>query len=272
MRKKDVIKSHIRLFLRFLALLLPYRNKWLMILLLSGLGALLSLVNPYLTKLVIDKAIVNKDLNLFIMLALIGIAVFCLNGLISGLRNFLDRHIKIKASLDLNIKVFRKLQSLSFGYFTDKSTGEHLYGISYDIERIIDFIAATPPQAIALFFRLLLVLGIVFYLNWRMAVLSLILTPFLYFPIYYFSRRMKKVWEILIEDYQRIFKALTEVFSHIQLIKILGKETQSIRHYFRLLIGNARIRIENTTLEVFSGFTSQSLSRVLVGLIAFYGG
>ena len=266
------MKAQLNLFFRFLKLLLPYRRKWVLILILSGLGTLLGLVNPYLTKLVIDKGIGNKDLRTFIILVFIGAGVFILNGAVGGFRQFLDRYIRTKVNFDLNKKVFTHLQSLSFSYFTDKSTGGHLYRVSYDIDRVTDFITTTPPQAITLPPKLLLILGIMFYLNWRMAVFSLILAPFLYLPTYYFTRKMRKVWKALIENSEGIFKSLQESFSHIQLVKAFGREKACIRDYLKRLITNIRLRIKNIRLEIFSGFTSSAVNRGIIGLIAFYGG
>ena len=265
-------KTQLKLFFRFLRLLLPYRKRWLLILTLSGLGTLLGLINPYLTKLVIDKGFANKDLKTFVILVSIGAGVFILNGAVGGLKQFLDRYIRHKVNFDLNKKVFKHLQNLSFSYFADKSSGEHLYRISYDIDRVTDFITTAPPETITLFPKLLLTLGIVFYLNWKMALFSLILTPFLYLPTYYFTRRMRKVWEALIENSEDIFKSLQEVFSRIQLVKVFGKEAASVRAYLKRLIANIRIRIKNIRLEIFSGFAASAMNRVILGAIAFYGG
>jgi ATP-binding cassette, subfamily B, bacterial len=266
------MKTQLKLFLRFLKVILPYRKRWSGILILSGLGTLFGLINPYLTKLVIDKGIGNKDLRVFIILVLLGGSVFILNGLVEGWKEFLDRYINTKVNFDLSRKVFKHIEGLSFSYFQNKSTGEHLYKIGYDIERVADFITTTPPQAVAIFPKLIFILAIVFYLNREMAVFSLILAPFLYLPTYYFTRRMRKVWQALIENSENIFKNLQETFSHIQLLKVFGKETQSIRHYLKMLITNIRIRMKNIKLEIFSRFASSAVSRIIIGLMTFYGG
>jgi len=269
---KKIDKTQFKLFLRFLKLLLPYRKIWFLVLTLSSLGALLSLVNPYLTKLVIDKGFGNKDLRIFLILALIGGGIFVLNGLFGGLRQLLDRYIKIKVNFDLNKIIFKHLHHLSFAYFTDKSSAEHLYKVNYDIERATEFITTIPPQSVSIFPRLLFILGIVFYLNWRMAVISLILAPFLYLPNYYFVKRVRSAWKILIENYEAMFKKLSENFSHIQVIKSFGKETQSTINYLRMLIINIRIKMQNIKLEISSSLTSQLFNKAIVGLLAFYGG
>lgn len=265
-------RTRFNLFIRFLKFLLPYRSKWLAILALNGLGALLGLVNPYLTKLVVDKAIWNKDLRTFIILALIGGGVFVLSGVVNGIKDFLDRYIKFKVRFEMHKKVFKHMQNFSLSWFQDKSTGEHLYRVEYDIDTVANFITTTLPQAISVFPRLLCILAIVFYLNWKMAVFSLCLAPFLYLPPYYFSRRMRKIWENLIKNSEDIFKYLEETFSHLQLVKVFAKETTTTRNYLKKLIRNIRIQMGNIKLEILSGFTAGVASKVIMGLISFYGG
>ncbi len=268
--KKFLIE--FKLFLRFARYLLPYWKKEAVIIGLSGIGVLLGLVNPYLTKLVIDRAFGDRDLRVFIILALIGGGIFVLNGLLSGFDSYLNRQITVKVNFGLNKRVFRHLEKLDLDYFRNRSTGGHIYRINYDIERVTGFITTTLPQAVTIFPKLLFVLGIVFYLNWKMALFSLVLAPFLYLPNYYYTRRMRRVWEALIENSENIFKSLQEALSHMQLVKVFGKETQNIRRYLKLLISNIRISMKNIKLEIFSGFASSAVNRSIIGLIAFYGG
>jgi len=265
-------EAQLRLFLKFTRYLLPYWKKEVAVLALSGITVLLGLVNPYLTKLVIDRAFGNKDLKVFIILALIGGTVFVLNGLLSGLQNYLDRQIKIKANFDLNKKVFKHLEKLDLSYFQNKSTGEHLYRSNYDIDRAADFITTTPPQIITTFPKLLFILIIVLRLNWQMAVFSLCLAPLLYLPPYYFTKRTRKIWEELIRNSEIIFKQLNEFFSHMQLVKAFDKETIEVRDYLRRRIANIRISLRNVKLEIVSSFAGSAVNKVVIGLITFYGG
>jgi len=264
-------KTQLELFFRFLKFIFPYRWRWAAILILSGINSLLSLVNPYLAKLVIDKAIGNKDIRLFIILALIGGSVFLLDAFIGVIKQWLERYIKVKVGFDLNRKVYKELQYLSFAWFQDKSTGENLYKISYDIERIRDFITTIPPQAASVFPQLILTLVIIFRLDWRMSVLALCLAPFLQLPYYYFSRKMRVVWQTLIENSQDVFKGLQEILSHIQLVKVFGLETHSVRKYLKGLIAGIRIEIKNLRIEITNTLAGQLASKIIIGLITCYG-
>ena len=121
----------------------------------------LGLVNPYLSKLIIDKAYGNRDLKLFIILAAIGGIIFVLNGIISGLSDYLNRYINLRLGFDLNRRIFKKLQGLSYGFFQESSTGQHLYKISYDITQVSHFISDLLPKTILLLARSLFILAII---------------------------------------------------------------------------------------------------------------
>lgn len=265
-------KTQFKLLLKYLKYLHPYRKKLLITLFLGGSSVLLGLVNPYLSKLVVDRAIINKDLKTFVILGLIGSSIFILNGLISALMSFLRKGINLKVGFDLNKKVFTQLQQFPLAFFKEKATGEHMFRISYDIERVVDCIVSVPDDLINIFPRVFFILAIILYLDWQMALFSLILAPILYLPIYFLTQRMRKILERLLNNCQNIYKYLEEVFSHIYLVKAFGKEKTQTRDYLKILMENIRIRLKNVRLEIFSTFAGGGFERVIIGLITLFGG
>lgn len=79
----------------------------------------LGLLNPYLTKLIIDKAYGNKDLKLFLILAVIGGSIFIFNGLINSLSGYLSQRINRSVHLDMTKDLFKHLQSLPLSFFSN---------------------------------------------------------------------------------------------------------------------------------------------------------
>ena len=257
---------------KFYRYLLPFWKRELVILFLGFISMALSLVNPFLAKLIIDKAYGNKDLKLFILLFALGGVVFVLSGLFNSFSNYLNRYIKLRLSFDLNRRIFKKLQNLSYAFFQNSSTGEHLYKISYDVEQASRFIADVFPQAIVLIPKSLFILLIIFYINFKIALLALALTPFLYVVPYYFNRRLRRVFKAWVENSQGIFEKLQEVLSRIQLVKAFGAERKEISGYVRSLVKNIRFNLENTKLEVWCLVVNSLADRVILGLILLYGG
>jgi ATP-binding cassette subfamily B protein len=219
-----------------------------------------------------DKALLNKELRVFINLVLIAGTIFILSGLISALENFFRTIIRLKVNFDLNKRLFYQLQNLPLNFLKDASTGEHMFKINYDIEKVVDFIVSVPEEAINIFPRLFLIVAIVFYLDWHIALFSLLLISALYLPIHHFTQRLRKVLNEFLSHSQNVFKYLEEVFSHIYLIKAFGKEIRETKTYLKFLIANMKIRLRNLRLEAFSNFIEGSLSRIITGLITIFAG
>jgi ATP-binding cassette subfamily B protein len=252
--------------------LLPFWKREAFILFLNIITMYLGLVNPYLTKLVIDKAYGNKDLKLFITLIIIGGILFILNNFLSALISYLKITIRTKIKFNLTVKVFSKLQSLPLKYFQDSSSSQNLYRFNYDIETVSSLIADVLPQIIQLLFRTVTVIIIIFFLNWKMALCSVILMPFLYYITAYFNKKMKKKWEESIEISQKVFTLLHDILTHIHLIKAFGKERDERRKYIKILIENIRFTLNLQKYQSVVSNIQSIISKVFLGLILAYGG
>jgi len=265
-------KENLRLFLKFSRFLLPYWKQELAVIILGEAAVVFALVNPYLSKLLIDKGLLNKDLNLFIVIGLGMGALFILNGLISAFVQYVSQYVESKVDIDIRKSVFEHLNKLSFDFFQSRSSGENIYKISYDIDRITAFITSAISEITTILPRTLFTFAIIFYLDRQMAVLALCLAPFLYFFPYYFSKKMRILYNELFKSIQGIFERLAEVFSHIQLVKAFGKWDSEFKNYIERLLVNIRLSLKTAKLAALSGFSSSVMSRLIAGLIFFYGG
>jgi ABC-type bacteriocin/lantibiotic exporter with double-glycine peptidase domain len=242
------------------------------VILLGFITLPLSLLNPYITKLLIDKAYIQKDLQLFFILALIGGVIFIFNTLVLRLNNYLSERMQQNVHFDMSKDLFRHLENLPLSFFNNTSSGEHIYMLSNDISSFSRFICGVLPQVVNLLPRILLTIAIVFYLNWRLALLSLLLVPIGYLPSLFFARWLKQATLSLIDKSQNVYKRLSESFSHIKLVKALGKErleTQKLEESLRLKVDS---ELKNIRLLNISEIYNVVLSKAIYGLIAFYGG
>jgi ATP-binding cassette, subfamily B, bacterial len=260
------------MYVRFIELLLPYRLMWLTILFLSVLGSFLSLIIPYLTKTIVDTSLVKKDFGSFLIYAVIAGVVFLVGESINWLRYWLEQNIKIKVTFDLNKKVFQHLASLSYAWFQDKKTGEHIFTIHYDIDTVANLITANLPQVISIIPRALLTMTIVFYLDWKMALCALLLGPFLFLPGYFYNRVLEKLSLNMVESSEKVLVVLEQVFSHILLVKVWGTEKRSTRSFLRSLIANVRNSLRYLKPEITNGIAVQIITKAVTGLIALFGG
>ncbi len=185
--------------LRVIQYLRPYRALAFLTLFSAALITLIDLLPPWLIKLTIDNVI--KENNLSLLKWIIGGLAFAylLKNLLTLLRIRLNNHLEQKVIYDIRDHVYRSLQRLSLSYFENRSTGEIMSRVNNDVnnvERI--FIDGIESMTIALF-TLAGITTVLFYLNWRLALLALIPIPLLVLSALKFTKKIHHLYSIIRE-------------------------------------------------------------------------
>lgn len=257
---------------RFNKYLYKYWKLQATVIIIGFIAMPLGLLNPYLTKLIIDKAYVNKDLKLFLILAAIGGAIFIFNGILHSISSYLSRRISSSVHFDITKDLFKHLQSLPLSFFNDKATGEHIFRVSNDVGMVNNFVCHTIPEIIILFPRALFLSFIVFYLDWRLALFSLLLIPVSYIHLHFFVKWLREMTHKMIEKTQGIFIELCDLFRNINLIKVFGREDYEIKRFEESLLKRIALELKMERLTNISSFLSSMSDRIISGCIALYGG
>lgn len=243
------------------------------VIILLGLVTLpFSLLNPYLTKLVLDSAYKNKDLKLFLILAIISGSIFIFNSLMNSLSGYILKYVNRKVNYDITKDLFKHLHGLSLVFFSNRSTGEHIYKVNDDVNLISSFVCDIIPRALELFPRFLFIIVISFYLNWELTLFAMLLIPINFIYSYFFGKWTQGVMRQLIEESQNVFIRLHEAFSHIWLVKALGKEDYEMNRFNSALSKMADLEVKSAKISNTSDFLDNVLNKIVVGLIALYGG
>lgn len=259
-------------YFKYYRLLVPLRKIEALVLSLNIVTAGLGLVNPYLTKLLIDNAYADRSIKMFVFLIAAGAGAFLFNGLIESVSNYLNNYVRFKVNFNLGLEVFKKLQKLPYGFFQNSSTGENLYKLNYDVEQVSRFTTDTLSQAVLLLPKTLFIFLIIIYLDWRMSLLALVLAPLAFIGPYFFTEASKRALKGWIELSQSIFKQLQESLSHIHLIKAYGRQAHHRNLFAESSIKKLRLSLKKAKIDSGQALSASLANRVIVGLITIYGG
>jgi ATP-binding cassette subfamily B protein len=258
--------------LRLIRYPVKYRKLFLVQIILTLFSLPLSLLNPFLTKLIVDKAYAHKDLGLFFALVLFSGGILVFNSLLNTFSNYLLQKIKSLVNFDMTMDIFRHIQGLPVGFFNRSSAGEHIYKITGDVRSVAELICEILPQAVELFLRLLLITAIIFYLDLKIGLFLVLLAPLAYLHLRFFGKWLKANFQRSVEKSESIFVSLHEVFSHINVIKAFGKEKQEAQRLQANLAKATELDLKNQRLLAISSFSNFLMNNLFSGLIVLYGG
>ena len=195
--------------LRVLSYLKPFRMLAVVTFVCAGLATALELVPPYLVKIVIDDVIQSKrpEMLPWVLGALLG--SYVLRNLMSSMRVRFNNLLEQKAVHALRMQVFGALQRLSLSYFENRSTGEIMTRVTSDTEHVERIFVDGLEGLLTASLTLVGITIMMFFLNWKLALLSLLPIPILIVCAAWFTRRVHGY-------YAEIRKSVADLNAYLQ--------------------------------------------------------
>jgi ATP-binding cassette subfamily B protein len=205
-------------------------------------------------------------------LAAVSAVVFIVRGLVQFGQDALMAKAALAIALDLRIRVYTHLQSLSLSYFETSQTGDLTYRLTEDIDRIGEVINKVFHQFIPCILQLVVVLGYMVYLNWQLTLASLVVAPLMAgligafgHQLLIFSRRSQS----RVSDLSAL---LTEVFSGIRLVQAFSAEDFEIARFTQEAERNRQAKYSAERLKAIQFPVVGFLEAMSVLLLFLLGG
>ena len=229
-----------------------------------------AILPPYFTKILIDEVYPNKDHDLLHLLLILTLAATLFSRTISTLTGYFVSNLNMRLSLETGFKFYRHIGSLSFGFFDKRETGE-IMSRSQDAQSsvggMVDFINTTFMS----FTTLIIFPPIIIYMNWRLAILSLIVLPFdsviSWFIARYTARKTQETAEL---DADAAAKRL-EFVGGIRTIQSLNIEDFMFSRFKNITLNSANQKLRMHAWQNAAGLTLAILHAFGVLIYSWYG-
>ncbi len=238
----------------------PYTPGIILAVILFFAVTLINLVPPILNRTMVDDYIKNTSGNVeikgFIAVLLSLLALSILTRVVSMLRSLLMNSIGTKVIIKLRQTVFNKIQMLSVAGINRMTAGELIQRVTQDSNVIKDFITGEFAEMIEQVLTFAGVVFMMFYYDWKLALLILLPAPFVMLFWRLFSRRIHRLYHRQWQTNASSRSILQDIFSGIRVVKSYGSEEQEIKKYDAATTDEKNIQIRN---EVFFGRISPFL-------------
>lgn len=173
-----------------------FQNYWLLfslILVLSLSGSVLNLAPPLVMKEIIDKAIPGGHKRELVLLVCAMVGLPLVGGVLSLIQNQLNNRVGQGVMRDLRRSLYRNLQRQSISFFTRTRAGEVVQRLTGDVSAVQSIITTLIITTVTQIITILTTLTILFTLDWKLALLSLVTLPILIYPVRTVSRLRKRL-------------------------------------------------------------------------------
>ncbi len=251
----------------------PQRRAIMQVLGLSLLASMLVLMQPWLTKTLIDDGLIARDYSALVQVALAMIGVGLFSTLLSGLNRYLHTRLSARILFSLRMDVYRHLQKLSPAFFARRRLGDILSRLDGDVAQIQRFAVDSLFSAVSSVIGLMGALALMLMLSWQLSLIVALLIPLEVLWLRWMRRKLEVQTRTLRERSADLSSFLVETLPAMKFIQSVGQEPKEARrldglnsHYLSDLL---RLQITEFFTQAVPG-TLTSLSRAGAFLIGGY--
>ena len=238
----------------------------------SALVAALSGAYAWLVKPVLDEIFINKNETLLLVLPLALFTVSVLKSAFSYGQNYLMNYVGNQVITDIRQELFGKLVRLPVQYHDANTSGRLVSRVINDVTLMANAIAGVLKDVFQQGLTFLAMLGVIFYQNWKLGGMSIIVIPLAVVTMTRMGKRLRALGKSGQEQMGDMASTLQETLSGIRMVKAYGREEAEAERFKES--NKAFLSTTMKAIQVSSLGSShiEVIGVVGVAVIIWYGG
>ena len=240
---------------------------------LSVCASALVLVQPWLTKLLIDDGLLARDFPMLVLIAGLMIVAGLLGTALSGINRYLHTRLSGRMLFALRDDLYRHLQTLSPSFYGQRRIGDLMSRLDGDVAEIQRFAVDSLFSAVSSVIGLVVAVAMLLTLSWKLSLLALVLIPLDVLWLRWMRRKVERDVRQLRERSADMSSFMVETLPVMKFIQSAGQQQREARRLESLGQGYMsqllRLQVTEFFTQAVPG-TLTSLSRACAFLIGGY--
>ncbi|MGD2029302.1 MAG: ABC transporter ATP-binding protein [Desulfobacterales bacterium] len=227
---------------------------------------------PFLIKPVVDDIFINKDAGMLKLIPLAVITIYLVLGFAMYWQEYLMNYVGQNIIRRLRNRLYDRIQDLPLSFFHREKTGVLISRVTNDVNIIKNMVSSAVTGSLKDFFTVVGLIFVIFYRDWKMALIALVVLPFAFFPIVMLGRKVRKVTTRTQEAMGGLTSTLHETFAGNKIIKAFGMEGHEKERFFRKTLKLFKFELKTVRLKALSSPLMEFLGGMGVAMVIWYGG
>ncbi len=257
---------------RLFSYLKPYWKMMIFALVLTLATNILISLQPYFTKVAVDDFIVPKNTEGIWLFALAFFGLFLFRFVFSYLQEILLNVVGQKVMFDLRTQIFTKLQELQVSYYDRHPVGRIITRLTSDVDSLNELFTSGVIEGLGDMVVIFAILGAMFWLDWQLAIVSLLTVPLLIVATNWFRKRARIGFDKVRTRMAKINAFLQEHISGAQTVQLFNAEQKSRDRFHEINDDYRKANIE--TIYYYSVFYPmvELIGTTGIAVIIWFGG
>jgi subfamily B ATP-binding cassette protein MsbA len=226
----------------------------------------------YLIKPVIDDIFVNRDTTGLVLLPLFVVAVFLIKALGSYGQEYFMNYVGEDIIRRLRNQLYDRIQDLPLAFFQKERTGTLMSRITNDVNILKAMVSSAVTGSLRDASTIIGLTAVIFYQNWRMAIIAFIVLPAAFWPVFFLGRKVRRVSTGCQQAMAEMNAFLHETFSGNKIVKAFGMEQHEKQRFFDKTSRLFSLEIKGVIVRALSSPIMEFFGGLGIAFVIWYGG
>lgn len=257
---------------QFIEIIKPYKKPLILSVICMIGFSLFTSIAAYLIKPVMDDVFFNRDINRLFVIPVLILIVFFIKGVFQWGSEYFLQVAGLSIVADLRARLFSHLTFMPVSFFDKQAGGELLSRITNDVQEIQEAVSRAVTGVIRDVFTIVGLTCVIFYQNWRLAIIAMCVLPIAFCPLFIFGKLLRKFAHKSQQSMAKLASTIHETFRGIRIVKAFCRENHELEKFTRQ---NKEFLSYARRLALIDSMASplmESIGSIGIAAIVGYGG
>ncbi len=272
--KKIRIKGDIidfKVIKRLFTYVRPYRATFFLLIFLTLLLGVLAPLRPLIIGITIDRFIAPGNYSGLVKMIIVLIVILAVQGIVQFYHTYLSGWIGQYIIRDIRIRLYQHLLNLKLKFFDRTPIGVLVTRNISDVETLAEVFSNGLASLAGEMLQLVFILAVMFWLNWKLMLISLSTLPLLIIATYIFKEKIKVAFDQVRNAVARLNAFVQEHITGMSVVQIFNHEKQSYRQFMEINRGHRQAHIRSVLYYSVYFPASEVIQALGIGLVVWFG-
>ncbi|MBA3785575.1 MAG: ABC transporter ATP-binding protein, partial [Acidobacteria bacterium] len=261
-----------RVVKRLMSYLKPYWKLAAIALVLTFLTNILISLQPFFTKMAVDDYITPKNVDGLWLFAFAFFGLFLFRFIFSYIQEILLNNVGQKVMFDIRTQIYTKLQRQEVAYYDKYPVGRIITRITSDVDALNELFTSGVIDVLGDLVIIFAIVGMMFYLDWKLALISLITIPLLFAATNWFRKQARSGFDKVRTRNAKLNAFLQEYISGAQTVQLFNAERKAQNRFAEINDDYRNANIETIYYYAIFYPLVDFIGAIGIALVLWFGG
>jgi ATP-binding cassette subfamily B multidrug efflux pump len=249
----------------------PYQKQFYFLVFLTLALAILAPTRPYLIQVAIDEHVTVGDAAGLIRITYILVALMVIQALAQWAHTYYSGWIGQVIIKDIRVRLYKHLLKLRLQFFDSTPIGRLVTRNVSDIETLADVFSEGLASIIGDLLQIITILGVMFYIDWKLTLVSLCTLPLLIISTYVFKEKIKVTFNDVRNAVANLNSFLQEHITGMTIVQLFNREKREYDKFKEINREHSAAHIRSVLYYSVYFPVAEIIQAIGIGLVVWYG-